>query len=205
MRFGEPALLHHLVLSDGTILDFYVQETTRQNFEPNIVVLFCRDDAFGEQLAQFARPAAPLVKEIEGAAVRRFLVDYWIITHKQMKGLAREYDLSPFVGLYWERLSLLRGWYMQATGKDIAGRATLHMLAALHKGLEGKLSEPQHHILGLPSRSPEETVVAVEAIRAEMTQVGRWLADKYRFEYPHELEAVVQATWAEHKESAMRR
>lgn len=205
MRFGEHALLHHLVLSDSTILDFYVQDTTGQNFEPNIVILFCGDRPFGERLAHFSRPVTPLVKEINGAEVRQFLVDYWITTHKQMKALARKYDLSPFVGLYWERLALLRGWYMQATGKDIKGRATLHMLDALHKGLEGKLTESQQRFLGLPSRSPEETVVAIEGIRAEMARVGRWLAEKHQFEYPHEIEAVVQTTWDLHKGAILRR
>ena len=37
MRFGEQALLHHLVLADGTIVDFYVQDTTQQNSEPKLV------------------------------------------------------------------------------------------------------------------------------------------------------------------------
>ena len=39
MRFGEQALLHHLVLTDGTIVDFYVQDTTQQNPEPRLVIL----------------------------------------------------------------------------------------------------------------------------------------------------------------------
>jgi hypothetical protein len=40
--------------------------------------------------------------------------------------------------------ALLRAWYMQAAGKDIESRATLHMLGALHKGLEGRLTGHQH-------------------------------------------------------------
>src|SRR5262245_49590325 len=43
MRFGERALLHHLVLVDGTIVDFYVQDTTQQNPEPNLVILACHN------------------------------------------------------------------------------------------------------------------------------------------------------------------
>ena len=138
MRFGEQALLHHLVLADGTIVDFYVQDTTRQNPEPNLVILACRNAEFRATLEGFARPAAALVREIDGAVVRQFLVDYWITTHKQMKALARKYDHSPFAGLYLERMALLRAWYMQAVGKDIDARVTLHMLGALHKGLDGQ-------------------------------------------------------------------
>jgi hypothetical protein len=205
MRFGEQALLHHLVLADGTIVDFYVQDTTQQNPEPKLVILACRNAEFRATLEGFARPAAVLVREIDGVVVRQFLVDYWITTHKQMKALSRKYDLSPFAGLYLERMALLRAWYMQAVGKDIDSRVTLHMLGALHKGLEGKLTEHQHNILGLPSRTPEETVTVIDAIRAEMAGVGRWLADRHEFAYPHELEDVVQRVWNEHKESLTRR
>ena len=205
MHFGEQALLHHLVLADGTIVDFYVQDTTRQNPEPNLVILACRNAEFRAMLEGFAHPVAVLVRELDGAVVRQFFVDYWITTHKQMKALARRYDLSPFAGLYLERMALLRAWYMQAVGKDIDSRVTLHMLGALHKGLDGKLTEQQHNILGLPSRTPEETVTAIEAIRAEMARVGRWLADRHAFAYPHELEDVVRRVWNEHKESLTRR
>ena len=205
MRFGDRALLHHLVLADGTILDFYVQDTTLQNPEPKLVILACRNAEFRATLEGFARPAALLVREIDGAVVRQFLVDYWITTHKEMKALARKYDHSPFVGLYLERMALLRAWYMQAVGKDIDSRATLHMLGALHTGLKGKLTAEQHNILGLPSRTPEETITVIEAIRVEMSSTGRWLADRHAFAYPHELEAVVRRVWNEHKEALTRR
>jgi hypothetical protein len=108
MRFGEQALLHHLVLADGTIIDFYVQDTTWQNPEPKLVILACRNAQFRERLEGFASPAAVLVREIDGEVLRQFFVDYWITTHKQMKALGRKYDPSPFVGLYFERMALLR-------------------------------------------------------------------------------------------------
>jgi hypothetical protein len=205
MRFGEQALLHHLVLADGTIVDFYVQDTTVQNPEPNLVILASRSAEFRVALEGFARPAAALVREIDGAVARQFFVDYWITTHKQMKALARKYDHSSFAGLYMERMALLRAWYMQAVGKDIDSRVSLHMLGALHKGLEGTLTVDQHNILGLPSRTPEETVTVIDAIRTEMACVGRWLADRHEFVYPHELEDVVRRVWNEHKESLTRR
>lgn len=122
-----------------------------------------------------------------------------------MKALARRYDLSPFAGLYIERMALLRAWYMQAVGQDIDSRVTLHLLGALHKGLDGKLTQQQQTLLSLPSRTPEETVTVIEAIRAEMASVGRWLADRYPFAYPHELEDLVRRVWNEHKELIMKR
>ena len=201
MRFGEQALLHHLVLADGTIVDFYVQDTTQHNHEPNVVILACRNAQFRTMLERFARPADALTREIDGDVLRQFFVDYWILTHKQLKALARNYNLSPFAGLYLERMALLRAWYMQAVGKDIDARPTLHMLGALHRGLEGKLSEQQHTILGLPSRTPQETITVIEAIRAEMARAGRQLADRHKFAYPYELEDVVRRFWHEHRQS----
>ncbi len=205
LRFSEQALLHHLVLADGNIVDFYVQDTTQQNHEPKLIIIASRNAAFREMLEDAARPAAALVREIDGATVRQFFVDYWIATHKEMKALARKYDHFSFVGLYLERMALLRAWYMQATGKDIDSRPTLHMLGALHKGLEGKLTNDQHNILGLPSRTPEEAVAVIDAIRAEMARVGHWLANQHQFDYPYELEEVVQRVWHERKESLAKR
>jgi hypothetical protein len=192
VRFGEQALLHHLVLAEGIIVDFYVQDTAQQNFEPKLVILACRNVAFGATLEGFVRPAALLVREIDGAVVRQFFVDYWITTHKQLKALGSKYDHFPFIGLYLERMALLRAWYMQVAGKDMDSRVTLHMLGTLHKGLDSKLTAHQHNILGLPSRTPHETVTVIDAIRAEMAGVGRWPAAKHEFAYPHELEDVVQ-------------
>lgn len=205
MRFGEQALLHHLVLADGTIVDFYVQDTTQQNSEPNLVVLACRDAQFRAMLEGSAQPAAALARAIDAAAARQFFVDYWIATHKQLKALARKYDHSAFAGLSLERMALLRAWYMQATGNDIDARVTLHMLGALHKGLEGKLTAEQHMILGLPSRTPQETVTAIEAIRAEMARAGAWLAERHGFDYPRELEDIVRRVWQQHKQAVTRR
>lgn len=205
MRFEADALLHHLVLNDGTLVDFYVQDTNRQNYEPELVILASRNDAFRAELESFSHPAASLVSDIDGEEVERFFVDYWITTHKQMKAIARAYDLSPFVGLYFERLALLRAWHMQMVGKALYARASLHMLGAVHRGLAGKLTEQQRNILGMPSQTPQETAVAIEAIRSEMAQVGRWLAKKYAFTYPYELEEVVQQLWNANKTSITKR
>ncbi len=205
LRFGPQALLHHMILSDGTIVDFFVQDTEHFNPEPSLVILLCRADGLRATLEGFVQPAASLIRATDHEAVRQLVVDYWITTHKQMKALARQYDASAFVGLYYERLALLRAWHLQAVGMDIDSRATLHMLGALHKGLEGRLTAEQRSIVGLPSRTPGETVIAIEAIRVEMARVGHWLADRHGFAYPDELEGLVWRVWAEHKEAITRR
>lgn len=205
LRFGEQSLLHHLVLTDGTIVDFYVQDTTTKNHEPDVVILACRSAEFRATLEEFARPAAPLVREIEGSAARQLFVDYWILTHKQAKAMARKYDEFAFAGLYLERLSLLRALYMVGTGQDIDSRPTLHMIGAMHNGLKGELTAEQQSVLGLPSTTPGETAAVIEAIRAEMATAGRLLSGRHGFDYPYELEEVVLRTWSEHKGAITKR
>ncbi len=205
MHFGETALLHHMVLADGTIVDFFVQDTTRHNPEPNVVILACRDPQFRALLEGFVHPAAALTRDIDGVVVRQFIVEYWITTHKQLKALARKYDLTAFAGLYIERLSLLRVWYMQTVGRDIDARLTLHMIGALHAGLADKLTAEQHAIMGLPSQTPAQTIAVIESIRDEMARVGQLLAARHAFSYPHELEAVVRRSWSEHKQTNIQR
>ena len=76
LRFGDNALLHHLVLSNGTILDFYVQDTSVTNHEPSITVLACRDEHFAEALADFSEAPSPLTKNITADAARALFIDY---------------------------------------------------------------------------------------------------------------------------------
>ena len=205
LRFGEQALLHHLLLTDGTIVDFFVQDRTYHHPEPSLVILACRDPQLRATLEGYVQPASALTRDLEPESVRRLIVEYWIATHKQMKALARKYDQSAFVGLYVERMALLRAWYMQVVGKDIDARATLHLLGLLHQGLDGRLTQEQRDLVGLPSRTPEETVAAIEAVRAEMSRVGRALANRHGIAYPDEIERVVQDSWRTHKPDLTRR
>jgi len=57
----------------------------------------------------------------------------------------------------------------------------------------------------MPSRTPTETVRAIDAIHAAMAAVGRDLADKYAFAYPYKLEEIVSRIWNENKESLAKR
>lgn len=205
LRFGDHALLHHLILADGTIVDLYVQDTSISSPEPHIVVIACRNEDFAAALAGFSSAPAPIIRAIEAEAARQLFIDYWITTHKQMKALGRRHDHAHFVGLYFERVALLRAWHMDVVGKDIDARTTIHVLGAMHEGLGGRLTPHQQELLGSPSRTPEETIEAIEAIRAEMSRLGRSLADIHGFRYPHELEDVVLRTWNSNKRELIER
>jgi hypothetical protein len=205
MRFGEHALLHHLLLTDGTLVDLFVQDLSVRNPEPELVVLACRDEDFGNALVGSTRTPAPIVHEVEAESVRQLFIDYWITTYKEIKGLSRGYDHAAFVGLYFERSALLRAWHLEIVGKDIDARLSIHVLGAMHEGFDGRLTAPQLELLGLPSRTPEETVTAIEAIRTEMARLGRSLAEAHGFRYPHDLEDVVLRAWESNRRTLTRR
>src|SRR5206468_8137341 len=46
LQFGDEALLHHLVLSNGVIFDFFVQSTIRRPTQEPLLILGCRSEAF---------------------------------------------------------------------------------------------------------------------------------------------------------------
>lgn len=205
LRFGANNLLHHMVLADGVIVDFFVQETNPTNTEPSIVILYCPDEALRARIEALAQPAHTLAMKIDAEVLQRFFVDYWILTHKQAKAIARHYDEFAYTGIGLERTALLRALYMEQTGKGMGAQFTLHVIGAMHKALAGTLTERQLWALGAPTTQPSETAAAIETIRVEMARVGRVLADRHGFAYPLDLEEVVLRTWEQHKAAILLR
>lgn len=199
LRFGPNNLLHHMVLADGVIVDFFVQETDPTNTEPSVVIVHCPDDALRARIEALAQPAHSLAAPIDADVLQRFFVDYWILTHKQAKAIARRYDEFAFTGLNLERTALLRALHMEATDTLMDTRVTLHVIGAIHKVLADSLSQRQLWVLGAPTSDPVETAAVIEANRAEMTRVGRVLAARHPFDYPFALEEIVLRTWEQHK------
>lgn len=205
LRFGASNLLHHMVLADGTIVDFFVQETQPTNTEPSVVILYCPDPELRTRIEALAQPAHSLAREIDAEGLARFFVDYWILTHKQAKAMARRYDEFAFTGLNLERSALLRALYMEAAGMEMGAQFTLHVIGAMHKALDGALTPEQFALFGAPSQTPAQTAAVIEGIRTEMARIGRILAMRYSFDYPHALEEVVLRSWNEHKSSIVAR
>jgi hypothetical protein len=205
LRFGTNNLLHHMVLADGVIVDFFIQETNPINTEPSVVVLYCADDELRMRIEALAQPAHSLATEIDAEGLTRFFVDYWILSHKQAKAISRHYDEFAYTGVSLERTALLRALYMEQTGKSMGAQFTLHVIGAMHKALADKLTERQLWALGAPTTQPTETVAAIEAIRTEMARIGRSLAEQYPFDYPFPLEEVVLRIWRDHKSDILMR
>jgi len=93
LPFRENALLHHLVLSNGEVFDFFVQSTARLPGQEPLLILGCRSKAFEQLLT--SQNSLPQVERqaVSGETVQGLLVNFWISSHKHRKVLDRGLDL----------------------------------------------------------------------------------------------------------------
>lgn len=197
LAFGEHAFLHHLLLANGDIFDFFVQDTIQPLSSDAKLVLGCRDEAFAQKLR--AEPQELPVKKlpVQKEQLQQTLDSFWISTHKHRKVLHRDLAAMTLLGLAGERNILLRLWYIQATDADCGdlGRSTIHSLTHVIRTVEQHQGPHALELLGAPVRNHEEIYRAIECNRREVAELGRWLARKYEFVYPTALETMVQQSW----------
>jgi hypothetical protein len=199
---GEDALIHHLLLLNGDIVDLLVQTTTRPpNVEP-MVVLGCRDEAFAETLQAQNRVEPEPRNPATAESVRELIVAFWVNSHKHRKVLHRRLDLMIPSGLYHSWLMLMRLWYIQATGEDTSAYhfSGIHGLTQLVRSVEGLEGVDARAVAGVPGRTREEIYTAIETHQGAAARVGRLLAERYGFEYPLELERMVRTHWQAFRE-----
>jgi len=196
--FDADLFLHHLALSSGDIVDLSVQSAARAPFRETVLILGCRDRAFERQLGN-AEAALEVRAEPAGAAgVRGVIVDFWINSLKHRKILHRGLDLLALTGIEIERATLMRLWYVLATGFESApGRDSIHGKTPVIRAVEGLLAAKAFELLGAPARHRAEIVQAIEGHRDEVSRVGRLLAERLGFAYPAALEETVRRTWHE--------
>jgi predicted nucleotidyltransferase len=195
--FGDDAFLHHLVLEDGTIFDLFVQTTCRDNHEHAVKILSCRDDAFGERLATFGRQISGELPPPDAPAISKLVVSFWINSYKHRKVLGRGLPLLAAVGVQLERMSMLRLWTALVTGRDGGDRMSIHGLSATTRVVHADDKLHALQTFGLPLRTPDEVIAAIEANRDAVASAGRLLAARLAFEYPDKLERLVRSSWAE--------
>jgi len=202
-QLGEDALIHHLLLLNGDIVDLLVQTTARTpNGEP-LLTLGCRDEAFARilQAQNHAKEEPHLPASAEG--VRELIVAFWVNSHKHRKVLHRRLDLMIPSGLYHSWLMLMRLWYIQATGEDTSAYhfSGIHGLTQLVRSVEGLEDVDARAVAGVPGRTREEIYAAIEIHQEAAARVGPLLAERYEFAYPLELERMVRAQWRAFRES----
>src|SRR5579871_6407057 len=78
LTFGADTFLHHLMLTDGMIVDLLVQSAERPPYPETLIVLGCRDEMMGQRLAEIEPSPEPEEACAEGEAIREALVQFWI-------------------------------------------------------------------------------------------------------------------------------
>lgn len=200
LPFGEQVMLHHLVLANGEIIDFFVQSTTQKLTPEARLILGCRAEDFAQLLATNQRiERVDIQTEVEAAAVERLLNSFWINTHKHRKVLHRKLDMLVSFGLDVEKALLLRLWYIEVSGKDCGDvrQGTIHTLTSIMRTLEEARGDEVRAVIGQPTRTREEICRAIEKNREVVAHLGRLLAQKYDIAYPANLETTISQGWQE--------
>jgi hypothetical protein len=197
MRFGDTALLHHLLAVNGDIYDLYVQSLEHPLSPEERLILGCRDERFRTKLLGTFVNNPELTKNITSQEIREILEFYWLNAHKHRKILYRGLDLLLWQGINFFRPDLLRLHYILLTGKDCGDlrQTTIHAMTAVVQALQGKVADGVLEGVSLPTRTRSEKIEAVNRLHAEISKVGHTLADKYKFDYPRGLETLVLSHW----------
>jgi hypothetical protein len=199
---GEKALIRHLVLRDGDIVDLLVQTTARPPIVEPLLILGCRDEAFAETLQASNRTEPEPRHPASAEGARELIVAFWVNSHKHRKVLHRGLELMIPSGLYHSWLMLMRLWYMEATGEETSAYhfAGIHGLTQLVRSVEGLEGVDARAVARVQGRTREEIYAAIEIHQQAAAHVGPLLAERYHFEYPLELERMVRAQWRAFRE-----
>ena len=197
LSFGTDTLLHHLVLSNGEIFDFFVQSTAQEPTPEPRLILGCRDEDFAHILANENQMLLDKEQEMQAANVQKLLIAFWTNTHKHRKVLHRGLDLMVNFGIDVEKGLLLRLWYIEISGEDCGElrRQSIHGLTRTIRTLEKAVGDEARAVIGQPMRDRQEIYHAIESHREAVARIGRRLAQKYGFTYPEQLETTARQGW----------
>jgi predicted nucleotidyltransferase len=193
LRFGDDAFLHHLILANGVLFDFYVQSSESELYPEPHQILGCRSDLLASRLAH-SQTESPVItpQPPSGETLSSLLVDFWVNSHKHCKVLYRNLDLLCLRRIHAERDLLLRLWYIQVSGKDYgAARETIHSQTEIVQAVERARGAEAQQMLGAPTRNREELLRVIELHHEVVSQLGHEFSERYSFAYPSDLEATV--------------
>lgn len=192
----ESTVLHHLLLTDGLIVDLLVQNADLDPPADFTLVLGCRDTKFEQMLASARLPPVAQPTPADAAAICQVITNFWIDSHKQIRVLSRDLDLLVLFGLNLEETVLMRLWYVEATGYDQGTqRPTIHTLTPMVRAVTEAIGPRCLKVIGSARTDRFEIKQAIEAHRDEVSTVGRRLATRLGFVYPDALEQTVRQCW----------
>jgi len=201
--FGPDAVLHHLLLPDGTLYDLLIQTTARPPTPETRLVLGCRDATFAANLEAGSEPEI-VFPPATGDVVLRILTDFWMGQQKHLRVLYRQLPLLSWDGEHRLRHELVRLWFIAASGQDCGpvGRLTIHTFTPVARAVAAETAPAKFSQLGQAVGSASELIAAAQWSQAEAARVGRQLTARYSIEYPAQLEATVKQSWAAYLEAA---
>ena len=109
---------------------------------------------------------------LSGAAMDAsgFRTDFWINSYKHRKPIWRGVDALVLFGLPFDRVALVRAWVAEATG--VAEGELSFTIHGLTEVVREHISKDRMAVLGLPTRSRAELLMAIHAIRVEMLRMS---------------------------------
>ena len=184
-RIAEDAVLHHMLLDDGQVYDFWVQTAAREPSHEARLVLGCRDEALASKLAGGEDPSVKF-KPADPDEIRQVIGGFWMNLRKHRKVLARGLTLIAWEGEHRIRQDLLRLWHVEATGLDCGPiqAMTIHSLTPMVRAVESIHDGEALKALGRSSETEADFGEATMRLRVEGARVGRLLAERLGFDYP---------------------
>ena len=196
LPFAETSFLHHLIVSQGTIIDFFVQSVDHPISRDAQLIIKCNDAALRNRIRTADRPERADLPQADPHQLKAAIEEFWIISHKHAKVLFRNLDVLTLVGIEFERALLTRLWYASLTGKDLGKqRPTVHLFSQVVRTLQEQLGPKALSVLGASLATRGDLLSWISLVRDEIAAVGRNLAAKHGFAYPEALEQTVRQSW----------
>ena len=114
LQFDDTSFLHHLVLSEGTIVDFYVQSVEHPISRDAHLILKCEDMMLHDRIREATRSEHKDLPAVNPQELKAALEEFWIVSHKHAKVLFRD---DPEFGLFYavSPAHQRRGYAVEAT------------------------------------------------------------------------------------------
>ncbi|MFZ1746400.1 MAG: nucleotidyltransferase domain-containing protein, partial [Nitrospirales bacterium] len=79
LRFGPKAILHHMLLANGILLDYLIQTCDRPYPEVAVKLIAARNEELADTIRSFSGAETSVHVAVDPDRVEQLFVDYWIL------------------------------------------------------------------------------------------------------------------------------
>jgi len=164
-----------------------------------MIVLGRRSESLAQELDREKQQMTSKPNSAAKEVVKELITNFWMNTHKHRKVLHRQLDMLTTVGIGAEKSMLIQLWYVFITGNDYGneGPQGIHGLTEVVQTIQQSMRSRALEIIGASLVDRSNICRSIEAIRDEVSRVGKALAEKLKFDYPTALEETVRRSWLE--------